>query len=161
MDKSLAEYYSSDDVTLRKVNDVDIDTLVAIINDAYSYQNEAKGVLRTNQEHLVKRISETEFYVIEKNKKLVGCVYLESHQESLHFGLLTIIPELRGTGLGLAIMNAIIKFAKSNQYKYLELDYMSVAPWLKKYYEKYGFKDTGEKTEWGAIDLRRMRLDIS
>jgi len=38
----------------------------------------------------------------------------------------------------------------------VELDYMSVAPWLKPYYEKFGYVETGEVMPWGAIDLIRM-----
>jgi hypothetical protein len=39
-------------------------------------------------------------------------------------------------------------------------DYMSRAPWLKSYYQKYGFKETDEKIAWGSIDLIRMRRDV-
>lgn len=161
MHQSLIDYFSYDGVQLRTVHDDDISELVTLINDAYSYQDEAKGAPRTNVEHLITRISETDFYVLEKENKVVGCVYLESHITSLHFGLLTLTPSLRGTGVGKALIGAIIAYARHRSFEHLELDYMSLAPWLKTYYEQYGFKEIGEKVAWGSIDLIRMRLDLT
>jgi len=45
-------------------------------------------------------------------------------------------------------------------YKSLDLDYMSLAPWLRKYYEGYGFRETGESVRWGTIDLIHMSKDL-
>lgn len=160
MKKSLPSYLSSSTVELRYVQDGDIRTLVDIINDAYIYQDKAKGGPRTNVGHLTKRIIDTDFYVVTAEDKVVGCVYLESHGSSMHFGLLTIIPELRGTGLGSGIIEAIRNYSIDSCYVRIELDYMSLAPWLKKYYERYGFGETGERVAWGSIDLIRMRLDL-
>lgn len=161
MQNDLINFFSYDDVHLRRIQDNDIDALVALINEAYSYQDEAKGAPRTNVEHLITRISETDFYVLEKDNKPVGCVYLEPHPDSLHFGLLTLAPALRSTGVGKTLIGAIIHYAKQHPYERIDLDYMSLAPWLKKYYEQYGFKEIGEIVPWGSIDLIRMRLDLS
>jgi hypothetical protein len=38
---------------------------------------------------------------------------------------------------------------------------MSLAPWLKKYYEKYGYAETGTVEAWGTIDLIRMKKALS
>lgn len=157
MNTSLSRHFSHTDAGLRNVNSSDASILVDIINDAYSYQDKAKGEPRTNVEHLIKRVNETDFYVVEKASEIAGCVYLEPYGSVLHFGLLTIVPKLRGTGLAPAIIEAIIEYASRNNYSSLELDYMSLAPWLKDYYERYGFKETGEKTTWGSIELVKMR----
>lgn len=161
MQNDLIEYFSDKRALLRRVEHTDTEALVALINQAYSYQDEAKGAPRTNVEHLISRVSETDFYVLEKDNSPVGCVYLEPHVGSLHFGLLTLAPELRGTGVGGALIRAIIQYAHKHSFEHVDLDYMSLAPWLKKYYEQYGFKDVGEKVAWGSIDLIRMRLDIT
>lgn len=156
---SLDRYFSSKAVTMRRADDADISSLVSVINEAYSYQDAAKGRPRTDFKHLQDRISKTLFYVLEKNDAIVGCVYLEPQEDSLHFGLLTLIPELRGTGVGGKVIDAICVYASKNSYKFIELDYMSLAPWLKKYYQGYGFQETGEITKWGTIDLIKMRMD--
>jgi N-acetylglutamate synthase-like GNAT family acetyltransferase len=160
MMNKLTDYFGQENTTLRSVKDKDIHDLVDIINEAYSYQDAVKGRPRTDSEHLSRRIKETDFYVLEKDKKILGCVYLEPQSDSLHFGLLTLTPALRKTGLGKVIMEAIEAYAKGNNYTALELDYMSLAPWLKEYYERYGFEENGEITKWGSIDLIRMQKKI-
>lgn len=157
---NLAEYFKQKGTILRRAADADVPALVNIINDAYSYQDSAKGQPRTDPRHLMARIEETDFYVLEKKTEVIGCVYLEPRDDSLHFGLLTLIPALRKTGLGKAIVEAVTTYSSVNNYRFIELDYMSLAPWLKKYYERYGFKETGEVTEWGSINLIRMRMKV-
>jgi len=157
---NIAHYFSFKDCRLREVQDGDIDALVALINEAYSYQDQAKGQPRTNPAHLRGRVAETDFYVMTHEDELIGCVYTEPKYPALHFGLLTVVPAWRGTGLAPAIMAAIEDYAKANNYKTLELDYMSLAPWLKTYYEKFGFQATGQIQKWGTIDLIRMKKDL-
>jgi GNAT superfamily N-acetyltransferase len=153
-------YFSFPGLKMRSLQDDDIEVLVPIINAAYSYQDEAKGQPRTNPEHLRKRAVEVEFYVLIDEDRIVGCVYLEPKGSKLHFGLLTLIDELRGKGIGTAIMDAIDKYAADNDFEAVALDYMSLAPWLKNYYEKHGFVATGEVTPWGTIDLIKMKKNL-
>jgi N-acetylglutamate synthase-like GNAT family acetyltransferase len=156
----LTGYLDGKPISARKATPADIPELVEIINDAYSYQDEAKGKSRTDPEHLKARFDETDFYVFEKDGKIIGCVYLEPRESSLHFGLLTLIPSFRKKGIGELIVGAIQAYAEKEGFKLLELDYMSLAPWLRKYYEKYGFEETGEVAAWGTINLIRMRKEI-
>ncbi len=156
----LSDYFSKDGFYLRSTSEDDINKLVEIINDAYSYQDKAKGGLRTSIDHLRKRIGETNFYTLLYGEDTVGCVYLEPRGLALHFGLLTLAPDFRGKGIAKALIEAIDTYAKANNFETIDLDYMSLAPWLKKYYEKYGFIETGEATSWGSIDLIRMQKKL-
>lgn len=153
----LSDKFSFRDFTMRSVRDTDIDALVEIINEAYSYQDEAKGASRTNPEHLQKRINETDFYVVLSGEEVIGCIYLESKNSSLHFGLLTLSPDYRGIGLAQAMMAAVEEYGKEGGFSTLALDYMSLAPWLKEYYEGYGFSETGSVEQWGRINLVEMK----
>lgn len=153
----LQTFFLVNDYDILPASNDDANVLVDIINEAYSYQDKAKGEPRTNTEHLKKRMSETNFFVIQHHANVIGCVYLEPKDSALHFGLLTLSPEYRGKGIAKHIISAIEAYAKNNNYISLELDYMSLAPWLKKYYEKYGFSETGEIQHWGTIELVRMK----
>jgi GNAT superfamily N-acetyltransferase len=155
------KHFHFNNVALRRFLDSDTDQLVQIINKAYSYQDHVKGEPRTNPTHLRKRANEVELYVVAKDGVLIGCVYIEPRDTSLHFGLLTLVPEHRGTGLSRAIMEAIEHYARDSRFISLELDYMSLAPWLKPYYENYGFVATGQIMPWGSIDLIRMKKGLS
>lgn len=161
MNGDISNYFSKDDIRLRSIVDEDVDELVVIINEAYSYQDEAKGETRTNPEHLRKRIAEADFYTMTHDNKVIGCVYLEPKDSALHFGLLTLTPEYRGKGIAQKVMTAIDQYAISNNFTTIELDYMSLAPWLKNYYENYGFKETGQVVKWGKIDLIHMSKPVN
>ena len=160
MQKDLGGLFSYDNFHLRPLIEDDIPILVPLINDAYSYQDEVKGQPRTSIAHLEKRASEVDLYVLEDDLQIVGCVYLEPQGSTLHFGLLTVVPEMRGKGIASAIMKAIDSYASQHQFQMVALDYMSLAPWLKRYYEKYGFIETGAINQWGKIDLIRMQKKV-
>lgn len=160
MSNNLSDYFSKDGLSFRPTLEEDVDKLVDIINEAYSYQDVVKGEPRTNPEHLRKRVVETDFYTLLQNDEVIGCVYLESKFPNLHFGLLTLAPHFRGKGIGEAIMSAINKYARDNNFTAIDLDYMSLAPWLKTYYEKHGFVETGDVVKWGTIDLINMRKEL-
>lgn len=160
VNKLLDEYFFRKDLRLRPISENDIDLLVPIINDAYSYQDSAKGEPRTNPGHLRKRATETDFYILENDQELIGCVYLEPKDKALYFGLLTIVPRYRKRGIAAEILSAIDQYAKGNEFSSIDLYYMSLAPWLKDYYQRHGFAETGEVINWGAIDLIRMSKNL-
>jgi N-acetylglutamate synthase-like GNAT family acetyltransferase len=157
---NLPDMFSFDDFTMRRATSSDVEKLVDIINDAYSYQDKIMGKLRTSSEHLSRHMLETDFYVVENYGEIVACFYIDAHDKSLHFGLLTVISIFRGKGIAKDILNTIEKFAKKVGYDIIELDYMSIAPWLRKYYERYGFNLTGDEEIWGPIKLIRMKKTL-
>jgi GNAT superfamily N-acetyltransferase len=161
MNFELQNFFSFNEYSLHNAKEEDVNRLVEIINDAYSYQDRARGGTRTNYVHLKSRIAVTDFYTIRYQGIIVGCVYLEAPAASLHFGLLMLIPEHRGKGVATQIMDAIEDLALTSNFNSIELDYMSVAPWLKNYYEHYGFIETGEFEEWGKIRLIRMKKTLN
>ncbi len=156
----LEEFFKFKDMQLRKIEAGDIDMIVTIINKAYSYQDDTKGEPRINKQKLQDKIAQTEFYVVLNGTQLTGCVYTEVKEKGLHIGLLTVIDSWRGKGLAPKILTAIVEYATSRDFKSIELNYMSLAPWLRSYYEKYGFKLTGKITPWGTIDLIRMSKSL-
>ena len=59
----LSTYFHFRDVSHNLLAEADIDATVALINDAYSYQDEAKGRPRINAQELRQKIESSEFYV--------------------------------------------------------------------------------------------------
>lgn len=155
----LSRYFSIDNgFSMSRATQDDVDELVPLINEAFAYQYVGTDGSRTDYERLPKCIDETELYVVKDDKSaVVGCVYIKPDGDALHFGLLALAPEYRGKGIAARMIRSIENYAKENNFASLELDYVSVAPGLKTYYERYGFAETGEVEEWGAVDLRRMR----
>ncbi len=153
---SLVEYFRYQGAQLSSFDSADTAPLVSLINAAYSYQDAAKGEPRINAEKLHKRTTQSEFYVIKHSGTIIGCVYTEQKGTALHFGLLTLSKDYRGSGLAPAIIRGIEAYAGARGCASVQLDYMSLAPWLRAYYEKFGFTETGEVTEWGSINLIQM-----
>lgn len=146
--------------TLRKARIDDIDVLTPIINHAFAYQDEAKGAPRLDPGQLEKKLEKADFYVVETPTEVIGCFYVQQENKSLHFGLLVAIDSYRKKGLGQAMMKAIEEFARAKELDDLTLDYMSLSPWLQKYYEGYGFKQTGETLDIAWSILIRMKKPL-
>jgi predicted N-acetyltransferase YhbS len=153
---NLADYVHYPNIHMSRIAPAEIEETVALINKAYAYQNSYKQASRTNPAHLRKNAADNEFYVAKQGGKIVGCVYVKNGPGSTRFGLLTVADELRGRGLGRALIEAVESYAMHNGAKSVELDYMSAAPWLRPYYERHGYAETGEVVNWGAIDLIHM-----
>lgn len=145
---------------LSRATNVDVEELVIMINEAYSYQDKEKGEQRTSNAKLTSRLQEVEMHTIRDHDRLVGCVYIEPRKDVLHFGLLTVTQRYRGTGLAYAVIKTIEDYARNKHFEKIGLDYMSLAPWLKSYYERYGFKETGDAEQWGTIKLVRMEKQL-
>lgn len=148
-------------VSFRPLAPTDIPALTNVINAAYSYQDAAKGEPRTSEAKLAQRAAEVAFTLAESAGTIVGCVYLEPQGRTLHFGLLTVTPAYRGKGLAEAFLQAIDEYANRGKFTQVELDYMSLAPWLKRYYERYGYAVSGRVTPWGTIDLVQMSKPVA
>jgi N-acetylglutamate synthase-like GNAT family acetyltransferase len=157
---SLADYFHFSDLSLRIAGAEDIPVLVELVNDAYAYQDHAKGAPRTDADQMAEYLQRTSFYVITEHEAVIACVYLERVEEAAHFGLLAVVPEYRGRGIAHEIMRAIEAYSKSLGCAAVELDYMSLAPWLKSYYEGCGYQETGDTIARGAITLIKMRKPL-
>lgn len=158
---NLIDYFQFSKYVLHKIQEGDFEEVINLINKAYSYQDKYKDEPRINYEKLIRQTQKSDFYVVKENGAIIGCIYTRNKDGSLHFGLLTVDEAHRGTGLAPALINAAESYAKNNGYPSIQLDYMSIAPWLKCYYEKYGFQEIGEIENWGTIDLIRMKKELS
>ena len=144
-------------LTVSVASTTDVTELVTLINNAFKYQDEAKGEARTNQAGLLKKMSKSDFYVWKEiGGVIVACCYIEIHKDKLHFGLLAVEDRYRGKGLAPAIMDSIEHYAISLGKHLLELDYMDLSPWLKRYYERRGYNETGFVEDIGWSQLIRM-----
>ncbi len=156
----ISHYFHFSNIILERLQESDSNEAVALINRAYAYQNEYKNEPRITRDKLWHQAQKSQFYVLKEEGKIIGTIYIQTKNRSLHFGLLSVDQSYRGIGLAPALLSAVELYARDHACLSLQLDYMSIAPWLKRYYEKYGFCETGEVENWGTIDLIRMRKDL-
>lgn len=158
---SIEPYFHSDACTVARASEEDIPAVVALINHAFEYQDEAKGEKRIDEAALRKKLATSEFYVWKDDAgNLVATTYVVLEADKAHFGLLAVADELRGKRLASSIITAIEEYARANNKSILELDYMSLSPWLGKYYERYGFVKTGFVEGIGYTELVQMQKKL-
>lgn len=157
----LNNYFKFQNFNIRDAIDNDTAELVPLINEAYSYIEVIRKKPRTDTLNLLEKFQENDYKVILDENKIIGCFYLTLIDDKFHFGTFALLPEYRGIGLGKRVIKAIECYAKSIKIECIEIDRMSVSPWLKKYYENQGFVETGHVEKWGEIDRIQMQKHIN
>lgn len=133
----------------------DIPELNILINSAYRGESSKKGWtteehllggIRTNEADLSELLQKENVTILKytESGKIIGSVYLEKQTDKLYLGMLTVSPELQGGGIGKKLMQAAEDLAKENNIHKVSMTVISVRKELIEYYERRGFKNTGE-----------------
>lgn len=156
----LIDTWADERIRVRGIVDADYDSAIALINHAFTYQDKHKGGPRTDREQFTERVVKSPFYVFLHGDQIVGTVYVQIKGKDLHFGLLTLADYLRGSDNGKKIIAAIYALGKVLGCHAISLDYLDIAPWLKKYYESHGFHETGLREEWLDMQMIEMKRPL-
>jgi ribosomal protein S18 acetylase RimI-like enzyme len=82
-----------------------------------------------------------------ENEEQVGFVAIEKSKEEKTFYMekLAVLPEFRHQGIGEEILDYVFDFVRSNGGEKVAIGIINENTVLKKWYERYGFKETGIK----------------
>lgn len=133
----------------------DVPELNILVNSAYRGESSKKGWtteehllggIRTDEDDLSKLLQKENVTILKytESGKIIGSVYLEKQADKLYLGMLTVSPELQGGGIGKKLMQAAEDLAKENNIPKISMTVISVRKELIEYYERRGFKNTGE-----------------
>ncbi len=133
----------------------DIPAINTLVNSAYRGESSKKGW--TTEEHLLGGIRTDESGLLElmqnpvntflkftDNQAIIGCVLLEKQVNKLYLGMLTVSPELQGGGVGKQLLQAAEVFATEHNLSKIVMTVISVRTELIAWYERNGYKPTGE-----------------
>ena len=134
----------------------DVPQLNVLVNSAYRGETSKKGW--TTEAHLLDgiRIDEKTLYgyfddpkvLILKNTdgsgEITGCVYLEMRSPKLYVGMFSVSPVLQAKGIGRELLQAAEGYAKQINCAVLTMTVISTRLELISWYERRGFKATGE-----------------
>lgn len=136
----------------------DIPALVVLLNSGYrgdaskkGWTTEAdliRGDLRTDEnslQTLMKKSGAIFLKYINEQTKVEGCVFLEKKEDKLYLGMLCVSPEAQAKGIGKQMMKAATEYARSQSCRSIFMKVISVRRELVAWYEKQGYKKTGEK----------------
>jgi GNAT superfamily N-acetyltransferase len=141
---------------ITKANRIDVPELNILVNSAYRGETSKLGW--TTEANLLDgaRIDETtlgsyfdnpNIIVLKNTDKhgaITGCVYLEVRAPQLYVGMFSVSPTLQNKGTGRELLQAAEAYAKQLNCNALTMTVISTRFELIRWYERRGFKATGE-----------------
>lgn len=141
----------------------DVPQLNTLVNSAYRGESSKKGWtteadllggIRTDEQVLTSLINKEHSVLLlyKNNDTIVGCVNLQQHDNKLYLGMLTVNPDLQGGGVGKILLKASEDYAKEKACTKIYMTVISIRKELISWYERHGYKDTGERKPFPMND---------
>ncbi len=150
----------------------DATAITSLLNSAYRGESSKQGWtteahliagnFRTN-ESSVKEVMQKQDSVMlkytDQQSNLTGSVNLQQHGDKIYLGMLSVAPQLQGAGIGKKLLQAAEEYTLKVQGKAVYMTVISVRNELIEWYERHGYKDTGERKPFieDAITGKHLR----
>jgi ribosomal protein S18 acetylase RimI-like enzyme len=156
----------ADNLTITIAAKEDIAPIEKLVNSAYRGDSSRKGWtteadlldgIRTNKDVLSGMINRGDSIVLKcsnAKNQLVGCVYLQKKEDKLYLGMLTVAPDIQAQGIGKKLLQAAEEYAQTQQCTAITITVISLRQELIKWYERRGYKATGERKPFPSNDPR-------
>lgn len=153
-------------VTIREAVAADLPALHALIERGYrgdsarvgwTHEADLLGGQRTDVAALADILADADqrMLVAEQASALVGCVVLQRTGDArAYLGLLTVDPALQAKGLGRRLIDAAEVLARDWQSSVIELTVIARRRELIEWYERRGYRLTGERRPFPLDDPR-------
>lgn len=151
-------YTMSSELVITPATKADIPALNNLVNSAYRGDTSRKGWtteadlldgIRTDPEALEDMMEQPGAVILKCTKNtgtLRGCVFLKKTDNQLYLGMLTVSPDLQGSGIGKQLLEASEAYARQQGCNKIIMTVISVRKELIAWYERKGFRTTGEKS---------------
>jgi ribosomal protein S18 acetylase RimI-like enzyme len=145
---------------IRKATRHDVSNLAGLVNSAYrgegGWTGEAQLIAgpRTRAADVEELIRDSDGVILTgwEGDELVGCVHLKKEKEKLYLGMLSVWPARQGVGIGKRLMAAAAEYAVEQGCKSIRITVILVREELIAWYERLGFRQTGEVEAFHAGD---------
>ena len=142
-------------MTIQTATESDAPALNTLINSAYRGDSSKKGWtteadllggIRTDEAAIRTMLQTPNVTMLtyEDAGQLIGCVYLEQKDNDLYLGMLTVSPDVQANGIGKQLMAAAEQIAIDIHCRAITMTVISVRHELIAWYERRGFRATGE-----------------
>lgn len=146
-------------IEFTQADDNDVEEIVELVNSAYRGESSKKGWTteadllggqRVDPENIIADLTKDNSVILiaqdeDDNDKIIGCVHLEKHLNKCYMGMLTVDPTLQNKGIGKMLIEEGEAFAHFWDCEKIYMTVISARTELITWYEKLGFKNTGEK----------------
>jgi ribosomal protein S18 acetylase RimI-like enzyme len=136
----------------------DVPVVTSLLNSAYRGESSTRGWtteahliagnVRTDESHLLQTMEQENSVVLkycDDQSQVIGCVNLQRHGHRIYLGMLSVSPNLQGRGIGKQLLAAAEEYALANQCKAIYMTVISVRTDIVSWYERHGYRDTGER----------------
>jgi ribosomal protein S18 acetylase RimI-like enzyme len=150
----------------------DVPALVSLVNSAYrgeggwTGESHLIGGPRTSEADVEELIGDQGGVMLTgwEDGELKGCVYLKKQEGKLYLGMLSVWPAKQGAGVGKALMAAAAEYAGQQGCKVIRITVISVREELIAWYERHGFRRTGEMERFHAGEkygIQKQPLELA
>ncbi len=145
-------------IALRPARPDDVEAIVALVESAYRGESSRRGWtteadLLDGQRTDADEVREVLAHLFVTDDA-TGCFVLEPHHDHAYFGMFAVRPDLQGSGLGSALLAAAEARSRELGLAAMELTVLSVRAELIAFYERRGFRRTGETRPFPYGDER-------
>jgi ribosomal protein S18 acetylase RimI-like enzyme len=151
-------------IPLRPATAPDFPSIVALMNtafrgkDGWSVEGDYITGERTNISLLREETAKGTLYLLAHDaatSTLQGCVSLQpASPEKWYLGSLTVLPTQQNTGFGRELLTAAEQYAAANGARIIEITVVQVRESLIAWYERRGYRRTGESRPFPYSDTR-------
>jgi ribosomal protein S18 acetylase RimI-like enzyme len=149
-------------VLLRPAKESDFPAIIAIMNAAFrgteGWSVEADYISgeRTSESLLREEVAKGALYLLAEDETILrGCVSLQaSSPEKWYLGSLTVSPALQNAGFGRKLLEAAEGYAATHGARTIEITVVDVRDALIAWYERRGYRRTGETRPFPYGDNR-------
>jgi GNAT superfamily N-acetyltransferase len=132
-------------VQIRIASPDESEKIALLLHEAFAefeslYTPEAFAATTPNSEKIRERFDEGTIWVVLKDEKIVGTIFVVEEGERLYIRSMAVLPSAQGWGVGRKLLETVEKFGIEKGFKSLFLyttPYSSSAIWL---YEQNGFE---------------------
>lgn len=154
-------------IEFTQADDSHIEDLVDLVNSAYRGDSSKEGWTteadlldgqRVDADGLRALINKEDSVILiaedDDNGDLLGCVHLEKQASKCYLGMLTVDPTLQSQGIGKMLLGESEALAQFWDCTNIFMTVISVRTELIAWYEKHGYRKTGEKKPFPYGDER-------
>ncbi len=152
-------------VSISPATGADVPALTELVNSAYRGDSSRRGWtteadlldgIRTDETGLREMLQNPDATILkyEEAGQLLGCVYLETKEDELYLGMLTVSPDAQANGIGKQLMTAAEQVARDRHCASISMTVLSQRHELIAFYGRRGFQSTGETKPFPMDDSR-------
>ncbi|WP_295905493.1 GNAT family N-acetyltransferase [uncultured Bdellovibrio sp.] len=154
-------------IEFTQADDSHVEDLVELVNSAYRGDSSKEGWTteadlldgqRADEDGIREIINKDDSVILiaedDDTGDLLGCVHLEKQGAKCYLGMLTVDPTLQSQGIGKMLLAESEALAQFWDCTTIFMTVISVRTELIAWYEKHGFRNTGEKKPFPYGDER-------